>query len=107
VGYAPLRVAVVRRTGVVLLAYLAVSFLYLGVPVVAHPQRDLIGYGVDPDLFVWMLAWWPHAILHGQNPIVTHAIWWPTGVNLAWTGSVPGLALLASPLTLSFGPAFS
>jgi hypothetical protein len=31
----------------------------------------------------------------------------PTGVNLAWTVTVPGLALAFSPLTLLFGPAVS
>jgi hypothetical protein len=88
-------------------AYLLVSFFYLGIPVVAHPARDLIGAGSparDPDLFVWMLAWWPHAVLHGMNPIVTHAVWAPQGTNLAWDTSVPGLALLAAPVTLLAGP---
>lgn len=87
-----------------LAAYLLVSFFYLGIPVVSHPGRDVIGYGHDPDLFVWMLAWWPHAVLHGTNPFVTHAVWWPQGANLAWDTSVPGLALLASPVTLLGGP---
>ncbi len=85
-------------------AYLLVSFFYLAIPVISHPGRDLIGYGHDPALFVWMLAWWPHAVLHGTNPFVTHAVWWPQGVNLAWTSSIPGLALLAAPVTLLGGP---
>jgi hypothetical protein len=88
-----------------LAAYLAISFLYFGVPVAAHPGRELLGTGPDPEIFIWSLAWWPHAILHGQNPIVTHAIWAPQGVNLAWVSSIPGLALLAAPLTLLAGPA--
>jgi hypothetical protein len=85
-------------------AYLLVSFFYLAVPVISHPGRDLIGYGHDPGLFVWMLAWWPHALLHGTNPFVTHAVWWPQGANLAWDTSIPGLALLAAPVTLLGGP---
>jgi hypothetical protein len=36
-------------------------------------------------------ATWPHAIGHGLNPIYTHAIWAPGGVNLAWVPSMPGL----------------
>jgi hypothetical protein len=59
------------------------------------------------DLFTWMLGWWPHAILHWQNPIVTHAIWAPQGVNLAWTTSVPGLALFVAPVTVIAGPVVS
>ena len=87
-----------------LVAYLVVSFFYFAIPVISHPGRDLIGYGHDPDQFVWMLAWWPHAILHGMNPFVTHAVWWPQGANLAWDTSIPGLALLAAPVTLLGGP---
>src|SRR5581483_4366780 len=64
----------------------------------------LVGYSVDPEIFVWSLAWWPHAILHGENPFVTHAIWATPGVNLAWTTSIPGLAVLAAPLTIVAGP---
>jgi hypothetical protein len=91
--------------GASFIAYLAVSFLYFGVPVAAHPGRDLVGNGPDPEIFIWSLAWWPHAILHWQNPIVTHAIWAAQGVDLAWVSSIPGLALLAAPLTLVAGPA--
>ena len=85
-------------------AYLAVSFFYLAIPVISHPGRDLIGYHADADLFAWMLAWWPHAILHGTNPIASHAVWWPQGTNLAWDTSVPGLALFVAPVTLLGGP---
>ena len=88
----------------VLGAYALVSFFYLAIPVISHPGRDLIGVGSDPDQFVWMLAWWPHAVLHGTNPFVTHAVWWPQGGNLAWDTSIPGLALLAAPVTLLGGP---
>lgn len=85
-------------------AYVLVSFFYLAIPVISHPGQDLIGLGRDPDLFVWMLAWWPHAVLHGTNPVITHAVWWPQGTNLAWDTSIPGLALLAAPVTLLGGP---
>lgn len=81
-----------------------VSFFYFAPPVLRHPQRDLIGRGVDPGQFVWMLAWWPHAILHGQNPFVSHVVWSPQGVNLAWDTSIPGLAVLVAPVTLLGGP---
>ena len=75
--------------------YLAVSFAYFGVPVLHHFRRDLVGGGSDPQLFVWSLGWWPHAVLHGQNPFVTHLLWAPHGSNLAWATSVPGLARAA------------
>lgn len=93
-----------RASPAALGAYLLVSFVYFALPVVSHPGRDVIGFGHDPGLFVWMLAWWPHAVLHGMNPFVTHAVWAPQGVNLAWVTSIPSLALLAAPVTLLGGP---
>jgi hypothetical protein len=84
--------------------YLTIAAAYFALPVIAHPARDLIGGGGDPQLFVWSLAWWPHAVLHGLNPFDTTALWAPTGSDLVWTTSVPGLALLLAPVTLSAGP---
>ncbi len=81
-----------------------VAILYFGIPVVPHFGRDVVGHGSDPQLFVWSLAWWPHAILHGHNPFISHALWAPVGSNLAWTTSVPGLALPLAPITLLAGP---
>jgi hypothetical protein len=88
-------------------AYACASCVYLGVPVARHPGRDLVANGIDADIGTWALGWWPHAILHWQNPIVTHVVWAPEGLNLAWTASVPGLALLVAPVTLIAGPTIS
>jgi hypothetical protein len=96
------------RGGWAFAAYLLVSFLFLGLPVVAHPERDVVGgLFTDPQIFVWSFAWWPHAILHGSNPFYTHQIWAPGGFNLAWATSVPALAIAFAPLTLLFGPLFA
>jgi hypothetical protein len=84
--------------------YLGVSFLYFGLPVAAHPGRDWIGSGADPQIFVWSLAWWPHAILHWESPVVTHAVWPPVGLDLAWVSSIPALAAAFAPVTLAAGP---
>ncbi|HWE82869.1 MAG TPA: hypothetical protein VG265_14555 [Gaiellaceae bacterium] len=84
--------------------YCLVAFLVFGLRLLVEPGRQYVGFGSDPEIFIWSFAWWPHAILHGQNPFFTHEIWAPTGVDLAWATSVPGLALLFSPLTLLLGP---
>ena len=84
--------------------YTAVAFAYLGAPLLPHPGRDLIGSARDPQIFVWSLAWWPHAILTWQNPFFSHVIYAPSGVNLAWVTGVPGLAIVFAPVTLLFGP---
>jgi hypothetical protein len=85
-------------------AYCVVSLLCFGVPLLAHPGRSYVGAGTDPEIFIWSFAWWPHALLHGQNPIATHAIWAPDGFNLAWATTTPGLALAFAPVTLLAGP---
>lgn len=53
------------------------------------------------------MSWWPHAILHGLNPFVTHYLWSPTGVNLATVAVIPSAALVMTPMTMLFGPVFS
>lgn len=90
--------------GLVLLLYLGLSVAYFGWPVLADPRHYTVGSREDPDLFVWFLAWWPHAIGHGLNPFHTTLVWAPDGLNLAWTTSVPTAALLLTPVTLAFGP---
>ncbi len=98
--------AVARRWGMLtaLAAYGLIAFLYFGLPVAAHPGRIAVGNQSDPKLFIWMLAWWPHAIAHGLNPIFTRAIWAPSGYNLAWATSIPLLGLVLAPLTAVAGP---
>lgn len=84
--------------------YGAASFLILGLAVARARGSWLVGVGGDSEIFVWSFAWWPHAIGSGIDPLVTHAIWAPVGINLAWVTSVPGAALLFWPLTAAFGP---
>jgi hypothetical protein len=94
-----------RRGGTAFGLYLIVAFAFLGTPVLAHPERDVVGgLFTDPQIFIWSFAWWPHAILHGTDPIFTHAIFAPDGFNLAWATSVPLLAVAFAPLTLLLGP---
>jgi hypothetical protein len=64
--------------------------------------------GADPTQFMWALVWWPHAIVHGLNPFITHEIWASkAGFNLAGGTSIPGAALLAAPITALVGPVAS
>jgi hypothetical protein len=96
-----------RSTYGALAAYIAVSFGFFGLPVASRFGHDWIGTGADPQIFVWSLAWWPHAVLHWQNPVVTHAVWPPVGLDLTWASSVPALAVALAPVTLSAGPVAS
>jgi hypothetical protein len=58
----------------------------------------------DPAIFMWSLAWWPHALLHGLNPFVSHSVWAPTGANLARATTIPTAAFVLAPVTELFGP---
>jgi hypothetical protein len=58
----------------------------------------------DPATLMWSLAWWPHALLHGLNPFVSHYVWAPTGANLAHSVTIPAAALALAPVTELFGP---
>jgi hypothetical protein len=93
---------------VALLIYGALALAYLLPAIASDPlHRHIGGLFTDPQIFIWSFAWWPHAIASGENPFYTHAIWAPDGVNLAWTTSVPGLALPFAPLTIAVGPIFA
>lgn len=91
-------------TLITLVGFAVLAFVYLGLRLLIEPGSHFLGYGTDPKTFIWCFGWWPFAILHGLNPFVSSALWAPSGVNLAWTASIPGLALLFSPLTLLVGP---
>jgi hypothetical protein len=92
------------RDGTAFVLYAAVSFSYFGVRLLPHPGRVVVGHGPDPGTWIWSFAWWPHAIGSWTNPFFTHAVYAPQGINLAWTTTVPGLAVPFAPLTLAFGP---
>jgi hypothetical protein len=86
------------------LAYLLTSVMLFGLSVLRSPNQRYVGWGADPSSIVWFLRWWPYAISHGTNPFISHLVWAPSGANLAGTTSIPGLALVVSPLTLTLGP---
>ncbi|MFG1658651.1 DUF2079 domain-containing protein [Micromonospora chersina] len=58
----------------------------------------------DQALFEWLLAFGGHAITHGENPLFTHLINVPDGVNLAVNTSITAYAVVFAPLTYLVGP---
>jgi hypothetical protein len=90
---------------VALVIYLAVWVIADAFPLLAHPGKaQLDQLSMDPNMFTWILRWWPYAIGHGLNPLRTTAVGAPAGDVLAWVTMIPSLALLAVPLTLTAGP---
>ena len=96
-----------RQAQVALLLYAAIALAYFGVHVVPHLGRVCVCQpgATDPASYMWNLAWWPHALLNGLNPFWTNAVFVPNQVDLGSAPSfIPGAAILATPLTLLFGP---
>jgi hypothetical protein len=87
----------------VLAGYAAISFAYFGWRLLPHPGRVVFGNENAP-IYIWSFGWWRHAVGSGINPLVSHALYAGSGVNIAWTPSAPGLALVFSPLTALVGP---
>ncbi|MGC5018242.1 DUF2079 domain-containing protein [Micromonospora sp. DT47] len=57
----------------------------------------------DQALFEWLLAFGGHALTHGENPLYTHLINVPHGVNLAVNTSITVYAAVFAPLTYLIG----
>jgi hypothetical protein len=72
----------------------------------AAPDRLAFG-GQDATLFDWFLAWTPHALGRGVDPLFTHAIGAPAGVNLMGNTAVVLLGTLMAPVTSWAGPLVS
>jgi hypothetical protein len=86
--------------------YAVLSLLLFGLRVIGHlGSRIVASDAIDSSQFMWFFAWWPHALLHGLNPFVTHVMFVPDGFNLTWATGMPGPSLLLAPITLAFGPA--
>ncbi len=87
----------------VLSGYAVLSFLLFGLRLLLEPGRQYIGEPNDPQIPIWSFAWWPHALAHGLNPLVTHVVWAPHGVDLVWANTLPALAVALAPVTLALG----
>ncbi|MGN9912346.1 DUF2079 domain-containing protein [Phytohabitans sp. LJ34] len=93
---------------------LAVAALSLGLAVLvtaglwADPNHRTIKVNSsDQALFEWLLAFGAHALTHAENPLFTHLMNVPDGVNLAVNTSITVYAVLFAPVTLLAGPQWS
>lgn len=72
-------------------------------PLILHLNSGLGGFSSDPFQTAWFLAFFRHTLLHGRDPLLTHALFYPVGANLAWNTGAPLLALLSIPLQWLWG----
>jgi hypothetical protein len=89
------------------IVYTALSVLFFGIPIIGRLSQTYMGGGTDPFCYIWAIAWWPYAIAHRINPLITHALWAPVGYDLVWGTDIPGPSLLIYPITRIFGPVVS
>jgi hypothetical protein len=87
-----------------LFIYTAISILFFARSLLPDFAGAYTGRGPDPANFNWFLVWWPYAIAHRINPFITHAVYAPRGLNLAWSTTIPLAGLLVAPITTIYGP---
>lgn len=89
----------------------AIVFIFLAYLVTfsawTDPTHRWIGSCCDQEQSIWYLAWLPHALETGQNPLLTDRLNAPAGANLMWNSASPFVALLVTPLTTTIGPIFA
>jgi hypothetical protein len=68
------------------------------------PAALAIGYGPDPPFFVWSFGWFPFALTHALDPLVSTYLDYPAGINLMGSTSAPLLGLVLGPVTAWWGP---
>ncbi|GAA1975304.1 hypothetical protein [Catenulispora subtropica] len=93
---------------------LFLSLVYILVAVVLtwklllHPMTGLLrGNPYDQLYFEWQLTAVQHAVLHFQNPLFTHAMNAPDGMNMAANPQSIGPAVVLTPVTYLFGSSVS
>ncbi len=92
----------------VLLGYVAGSVLLIGRHLLRAPQEAVVGsYGADQGFFAWSFVHWLEVLRGAQVPFLTDRIDAPLGFNLAWATTIPGPALLLTPVTALAGPLVS
>lgn len=86
------------------LALYVIGTILLTHDVWASPGTSWIGSCCDPEAAIWNLRWVPYAIGHATDPLVTHQLNAPAGVNLMWNTPALVAGVLAAPVTLLAGP---
>lgn len=92
------------RGGLVFLCYVVCSFVVFHIAWRA-PGSPVIGACCDQPSTINLLGWTAFAISHGRDPLVTHALNAPQGINMMWQpNGMPLLGLVATPFELLLGP---
>jgi hypothetical protein len=92
-----------------LIVYVVAALVLFGRPLLHSGSHECvcIGSSTDPGAQMWLFAWWPHALLHGLNPMFPRIVYAPVGINLGHAGLGPAAPLILTPVTEIAGPLFS
>ena len=90
-----------------LVVYLAAALLMFGTVLVHPAARRCLCHIKDVGPYTWALAWWPHAITDGLDPLHSSLISAPQGLDLALGTPVPAAALVLWPVTALAGPLYA
>ena len=101
-GKSSLRSRGIVALGVPFVIYSALSLAFFASS--SDWTRNYFGTGADPVVYVWFLHWWPFALTHALNPLVSDYLWHPGGIYVGWHDAIPSAALLAWPITLLTNP---
>ncbi len=85
-----------------LILFFILAWLQYGLQVLSKPDYYIKSGLGDPATYIWYLNWWPYALKHQLNPLITNLVWYPTGYNLVYATSLLGVYLLVFPLQLIF-----
>jgi hypothetical protein len=91
-----------RAVAAALVSYLVLAVALLG-GAWRHPTTTFTGQSLDPPIVMWFLKWVPWAVLHGHNPLFSHYLNAPAGVNVTWNVSFILPALVMAPITETLG----
>lgn len=83
-----------------MLAYVALALVFFW-PVVPDLSTRVLADRGDGAAFLWNLWFIPQSLLHGQNPFVTNAIFYPVGARTALNTNIPLLSVLSWPISQS------
>jgi len=103
-----------RRIGMAVLGHLGVIAVF-AIPAVVlwwHAWDGHLGTTLacscgDSGQEVWFVAWPAYALAHGSNPLFSHALYAPDGVNLLVNTSAPLVGIVLAPVTWLAGPIVS
>lgn len=89
------------------LVYIAAA-VFITWKLLVHPVTSVLaGNPYDQFYFEWQLTAVEHAVLHLQNPLFTHAMNAPNGMNLVGNPQIIGPAVVLTPITYLFGASVS